>query len=40
MEDSKILFCSSKFPFARERISAKLIKNFGMRLQKDSPALT
>jgi len=33
------LFCSSKFPLARERISSKFIKNFGSRLQKVSSAL-
>jgi hypothetical protein len=29
MEDSKILFVSSKFPWARERISSKYVDNLG-----------
>jgi hypothetical protein len=39
MEDSKTLFWSSKFPWAHERISWKLIGNFSTRPHKVSPAL-
>jgi hypothetical protein len=39
MKDAKIPFWSSKFPWAREGISPKIIENFGMRSQKGSPAL-
>jgi hypothetical protein len=38
MQDSKIPFCFSKFPWARERISPK-IDNLGTWSQKGSPAL-
>jgi hypothetical protein len=34
MEDSKTVFCSSKFPWARERISSKFEDNFGFALKK------
>ena len=34
MEESKTLFCSSKFPWARERIYSKFIHNLGTRPQK------
>ena len=30
----KIVFCSSKFPWARERISSKFIDNLGKRNSK------
>jgi len=40
MECSITLFWSSKFPWARERISLKFIDNLGMRPQKSSPALS
>jgi len=33
------LFCSSKFPRARDRISSKFIENLGTRLQKRSLGL-
>jgi len=33
VEDSKTLFCSSKFPWARERISSKFIDSLDTRLQ-------
>jgi hypothetical protein len=39
MEGAKTLFCFSKFPSARERISSKFIHNLGTRPQKGSPAL-
>ena len=39
MEESKAMFCFSKFPWARERISLKLIENLGMRPQIDTPTL-
>jgi hypothetical protein len=39
MKDSKTPFCFSKFPWARERISPKIIENLGTRSQKGSPAL-
>jgi hypothetical protein len=35
VEDSKTLFCFSKFPRARERISSKFINDLDTRLQKD-----
>jgi len=38
MEDSGSLFCSSKFPWARERISSKSINNLGSCPQNGSPA--
>ena len=38
-EDSKTLFCSSKFPWTRERISSKFVHNWGTRPQKGSSAL-
>ena len=34
MEDSKTLFCVSKFPWARGSISSKFINNLGTRPQK------
>ena len=34
MEDSKTLFCILKFPWARERISSKLVDNLGRVFQK------
>jgi hypothetical protein len=34
IEDSKTLFCSSKFQWAGERISSKFIGNVGTRPQK------
>jgi hypothetical protein len=40
MEGTKTLFCSSKFPWAQERISSKFTDNLGTRSQKLSPALT
>jgi hypothetical protein len=42
MGDSKTLglYCSSKFPWARENISSKLIHNLGIHPLKGSPALT
>ena len=39
MEDSQTMFCSSKFPRARERISLKFVDNLGFALQKVSSAL-
>jgi len=39
MEDSKTSNCSSKSPWARERISSKSIDNLGTRSQKGLPAL-
>ena len=39
MEDSKALFCSSKFPWASKRISLKSVDNLGTHPQKGSPAL-
>ena len=39
MEDCKTLFCSSKFPWALERISSKFIDNLGKRPQRVSSAL-
>jgi hypothetical protein len=40
-EGSKTLFCSSKFQWARGKISSKFIGNFGTRPQKSfaSPAV-
>jgi len=38
MEGSKTLFCSSKFPGARERISSKIIDNRSTRSRKVSQA--
>lgn len=38
MEASKTLFCSSKFPWGRERISTKFIDNLLTRSQKVSLA--
>jgi len=35
VEDSKTLFCFSKFSCARERISSKFVDNLDTRLQKD-----
>ena len=34
MEDLTTLFCSSKFPWAREKISLKFTDNLGTRPQK------
>jgi len=39
MKDSMSLFYSSKFPWARERISSKFIDYVGTHPQKGSPAL-
>ena len=39
MEDSKTLFCPSKFPGARERISSKFVENLDTRPPTSSPAL-
>ena len=39
MEDFKALFCSSKFPWARERISPKICRQFGQATSNGSPAL-
>jgi hypothetical protein len=39
MEGSKTLYCSSKFPWARERDSSKFIDNLSKSPQKGSPAL-
>jgi len=39
VEDSKTLFCPSKFPWARGRIYSKFVDNLGTRPQKGSPAL-
>jgi len=39
MEGSKTIFCSSKFPWACERISSKFIDNLRTRPQKRPPAL-
>ena len=38
-EDSKTLFCSSKFPWARKRISSKFMDSLSTRPQKVLPAL-
>jgi hypothetical protein len=40
MEDSKTLFCSSKFPLACERISSKFIEILGTRPQFRQPCRT
>jgi hypothetical protein len=39
MENSQTLFCSSKFPWAHDRISSKFIANLDTRPQKVSSAL-
>jgi hypothetical protein len=39
MQDSKASFCSSKFPWAREIFSPKIIDNLVTHSQKGSPAL-
>jgi len=39
MKGSKALFCSSKFPWAPERIPSKFVDNLGTYPQKGSPAL-
>jgi hypothetical protein len=39
MKESKALFFSSKFPWARKIISSKFIDSFVKRLQKFSPTL-
>jgi hypothetical protein len=39
MDQSKTLFCSSKFPWAHERTSSKFIDYLGTHPQKGSPAL-
>jgi len=39
MEESKTLFFSSKFPWARGQIFTELIDGFGKRPQKGSPTL-
>ena len=39
-EGSKTIFCSSKSPRERERISSKCIDSLGTRPQEGSPALT
>ena len=39
MEGSNILFCSSEFPWARERICYQPIENLGTRTRKVSPVL-
>ena len=38
-EGCKNLLCSSKFPWARERLFSKFTDNLGTRCQKGSPAL-
>ena len=38
MEESKILLCSSKCLWARERISSKFVDSLETCPQKDSPA--
>ena len=38
-DDSRTLFCSSKFTWASERIYSKFMDNLGMRPQRGSPAL-
>jgi len=38
MEESKTIYYSSKFPWARERIFSKLVAKFDMRPQKAFPA--
>jgi len=37
MEDLKTLFCCSKFPWTRDRISSKLVDNLGTRPKEGSP---
>jgi hypothetical protein len=39
MEGSKILFPSSEFPWAREKITSKFIENVGTLPQTYSPSL-
>jgi len=39
MEGFKTLFCSSKFPWAQERISLKFIDILGIHPEKGLPAL-
>jgi hypothetical protein len=39
VEDSKTLFCSSKFPLAGKRISSKFIDNLGTCHEKSWPTL-
>jgi hypothetical protein len=39
MEESKALFCSSKFSWARESKFLEFIDNLGLRTQKDLPSL-
>lgn len=40
MKDSKTQYCCSKFPWADERTSSKIIDNLGTRSHNGSPALT
>jgi len=40
MQDLKTLFCSSKFPWACERISSEFVESLGMCSQKGLPALS
>jgi hypothetical protein len=39
IKDFKVPLCCTRFPWAREIISPKVIDNLGMRSQKGSPAL-
>jgi hypothetical protein len=39
VENYKTLFCSSRRPWARGKISSKFVDNLGTRLRKVSPAL-
>jgi hypothetical protein len=39
MQDFRAPFCCSKFPWARGRISPKIINNLGKRVQKGSLAI-
>jgi hypothetical protein len=39
MKDANALFCSSKFPWARERLSPKLYRQFGDAPSFGSPVL-
>jgi len=39
MEDSKTLFCSSKFPWAREKISSTCVDSSGTSPRKGSAAV-
>jgi hypothetical protein len=39
MQGSKIQFCCSKFPWARDRIYPKVIENLGTRYHKQLSAL-